>query len=173
VFGRHDDVIKQDQQRDAKVLFPPSAVSALTDTPAENSETDRPGPTASSAPEQRLHRTSVDGFSAPTGNLDNPMSYTRRAVVADSNDDNVTPSNPPEPDMQPIELSNEGAENATYMNHLTSANNLDDDGIGCSLHGRRRADGRPAKPDLCSEWPPKNQGLHPGCVFAPRRRRPA
>jgi hypothetical protein len=48
---------------------------------------------------------------------------------------------------------------------------LDDDGIGCSLHGRERADGRPAKPDLCSEWPPKNKGLHPGCVFAPRRRR--
>src|SRR5918995_1358108 len=48
---------------------------------------------------------------------------------------------------------------------------LDDDGIGCSLHGRVRADGRPAKPDLCSDWPPKNKGLHPGCVFAPRRRR--
>lgn len=48
---------------------------------------------------------------------------------------------------------------------------LDDDGIGCTLHGRVRADGRPAKPDLCSEWPPKNKGLHPGCVFAPRARR--
>ena len=48
---------------------------------------------------------------------------------------------------------------------------LDDDGIGCTLHGRVRADGRPAKPDLCSDWPPKNKGLHPGCVFAPRRRR--
>ena len=48
---------------------------------------------------------------------------------------------------------------------------LDDDGVGCSLHGRKRADGRPAKPDLCSDWPPKNKGLHPGCVFAPRRRR--
>ena len=47
---------------------------------------------------------------------------------------------------------------------------LDDDGIGCSLHGRVRADGRPAKPDLCSEWPPKNKGLHPGCVFGPRTR---
>jgi hypothetical protein len=45
---------------------------------------------------------------------------------------------------------------------------LDDDGIGCSLHGRRRSDGRPAKPDLCSEWPPKKQTLHPGCVFAGR-----
>jgi hypothetical protein len=45
---------------------------------------------------------------------------------------------------------------------------LDDDGIGCSLHGRYRPDGRPAKPDLCSEWPEKKRGLHPGCVFARR-----
>lgn len=56
---------------------------------------------------------------------------------------------------------------------ISACSFLDDDGIGCSLHGRRRPDGRPAKPDLCSEWPPKNQGLHPGCVFAPRRRRQA
>lgn len=50
---------------------------------------------------------------------------------------------------------------------------LDDDGIACTLHGRSRADGRPAKPDLCSDWPPKNKGLHPGCVFALRSRRRA
>lgn len=37
----------------------------------------------------------------------------------------------------------------------------------CSLHGRTREDGRPAKPDLCSDWPPKGKGLHPGCVFGP------
>ncbi len=49
---------------------------------------------------------------------------------------------------------------------------LDDDSIGCTLHGRRRADGRPAKPDLCSEWPPRKQSLHPGCVFAHRGMRP-
>jgi hypothetical protein len=48
---------------------------------------------------------------------------------------------------------------------------LEDDGVACSLHGRLRADGRPAKPDLCTEWPPKNRGLHPGCVFGPRSRR--
>ena len=48
---------------------------------------------------------------------------------------------------------------------ISACGYLDDDGIGCSLHGRRRADGRPAKPDLCSEWPPKKQDLHPGCVF--------
>ena len=54
---------------------------------------------------------------------------------------------------------------------ISACRYLDDDGIGCSLHGRVRADGRPAKPDLCSDWPPKNKGLHPGCVFAPRHRR--
>lgn len=50
---------------------------------------------------------------------------------------------------------------------------LGPDGVACSLHGRHRADGRTAKPDLCFEWPPKNRGLHPGCVFGPRRRRSA
>lgn len=47
---------------------------------------------------------------------------------------------------------------------------LGDDGVACSLHGRHRPDGRTAKPDLCFEWPPKNRGLHPGCVFRGRRR---
>jgi hypothetical protein len=54
---------------------------------------------------------------------------------------------------------------------ISACGYLDSDGIACTLHGRVRGDGRPAKPDLCSEWPPKNRGLHPGCVFAPRRRR--
>lgn len=53
---------------------------------------------------------------------------------------------------------------------ISACGYLDDDGIGCSLHGRLRADGRPAKPDLCSEWPEKKRGLHPGCVFGPRQR---
>ena len=52
---------------------------------------------------------------------------------------------------------------------ISACGYLGADGVACTLHGRQRADGRPAKPDLCSEWPPKNQGLHPGCVF---RRRP-
>jgi hypothetical protein len=42
---------------------------------------------------------------------------------------------------------------------------LDEAGGGCTLHGRTRADGRTAKPDLCFDWPPKGKGLHPGCVF--------
>jgi hypothetical protein len=54
---------------------------------------------------------------------------------------------------------------------ISACGYLDDDGVSCSLHSRLRADGRPAKPDLCTEWPPKNQGLHPGCVFGPRRKR--
>ena len=52
---------------------------------------------------------------------------------------------------------------------ISACGYLDDDGIGCTLHGRRRADGRPAKPDLCSEWPQKK---HRGCTraaFSPRR----
>jgi hypothetical protein len=48
---------------------------------------------------------------------------------------------------------------------------LEQGGVNCTLHGRQRADGRPAKPDLCSEWPPKDPVLHPGCVFAKRRRK--
>ena len=44
---------------------------------------------------------------------------------------------------------------------------LGDDRISCTLHGRHRADGRAAKPDLCSDWPPRGKGLHPGCVFGP------
>lgn len=44
---------------------------------------------------------------------------------------------------------------------------LEGDGVSCVLHGRTRADGRPAKPELCSEWPEGGETLHPGCVFAP------
>lgn len=42
---------------------------------------------------------------------------------------------------------------------------LDDAGRNCTLHGRTRDDGRPAKPDLCSEWPDDGKGLHPGCLW--------
>ena len=56
---------------------------------------------------------------------------------------------------------------------ISACGYLEADGVACSLHGRHRPDGRTAKPDLCFEWPPKNRGLHPGCVFGPRRRRRA
>ncbi len=54
---------------------------------------------------------------------------------------------------------------------ISACGYLGEDGVACSLHGRVRADGRPAKPQLCSDWPPKREQLHPGCVFAPRKRR--
>jgi hypothetical protein len=41
------------------------------------------------------------------------------------------------------------------------------DGISCVLHDRKRPDGRPAKPRVCSRWPdlgPDDVG-HPGCVL--------
>lgn len=39
----------------------------------------------------------------------------------------------------------------------------------CDLHGRTRADGRPAKPVMCSQWPETRAGLHEGCAFRNRR----
>lgn len=46
---------------------------------------------------------------------------------------------------------------------------LADDGVACTLHGRVRPNGRPAKPEICSEWPDFEDDDeytgHPGCVF--------
>ncbi len=52
---------------------------------------------------------------------------------------------------------------------ISACDYLGEDRVACTLHGRVRVDGRPAKPDLCSEWPHKGKGLHPGCVFKGRR----
>ncbi len=49
---------------------------------------------------------------------------------------------------------------------ISACGYLKDDGIHCALHGRKRSDGRPAKPDLCSQWPEDAETTHPGCVFA-------
>jgi hypothetical protein len=64
-----------------------------------------------------------------------------------------------------------GGEYSLEVEMISACGYLETDGVSCSLHGRHRADGRTAKPDLCFEWPPKNRGLHPGCVFGPKRRR--
>jgi hypothetical protein len=53
---------------------------------------------------------------------------------------------------------------------ISACGYLDRNRTSCMLHGRARTDGRPAKPDLCSDWPPKGEGLHPGCIFEHRRR---
>jgi hypothetical protein len=59
------------------------------------------------------------------------------------------------------------AEDAIEAEMISACGYLDDRGENCTLHGRQRPDRRPAKPDLCSEWPPKGKGLHPGCIFSP------
>jgi len=48
---------------------------------------------------------------------------------------------------------------------ISACSYLDEGGLNCSLHDRLRADGRPAKPDLCSQWPDDGKGAHPGCIF--------
>ncbi|HMU61834.1 MAG TPA: hypothetical protein PKA66_08635 [Gemmatimonadales bacterium] len=48
---------------------------------------------------------------------------------------------------------------------ISACGYLGEDGVACTLHGRRREDGRPAKPDLCSTWPEGGDLFHPGCVF--------
>jgi hypothetical protein len=54
---------------------------------------------------------------------------------------------------------------------ISACDYLEPGGVNCTLHGRVRADGRPAKPEMCSDWPPKRLTLHPGCVFAGRAQR--
>lgn len=51
---------------------------------------------------------------------------------------------------------------------ISACGYLAEDRIHCALHGRARPDGRPAKPDLCSEWPDGAEVTHPGCVFGER-----
>lgn len=54
---------------------------------------------------------------------------------------------------------------------ISACDYLEPETVNCSLHGRVRADGRSAKPDLCFHWPPKRKVLHFGCVFGPKARR--
>ena len=54
---------------------------------------------------------------------------------------------------------------------LSACGYLGGDAVSCTLHGRRRPGGQPAKPALCFKWPPKREILHFGCVFGPRNRR--
>lgn len=49
---------------------------------------------------------------------------------------------------------------------ISACGYLMEDGVHCGLHGRVRPDGRPAKPDLCSQWPEGGEITHPGCAFA-------
>lgn len=50
---------------------------------------------------------------------------------------------------------------------ISACGYLEDDGVACSLHGRKRSTGESAKPDLCHRWPHPTEAevLHTGCVF--------
>lgn len=61
-------------------------------------------------------------------------------------------------------VSRESAD-ALEAEMISACGFLDQEGSNCTLHGRERPDGRPAKPDLCSTWPDDGRGLHPGCIF--------
>ena len=50
---------------------------------------------------------------------------------------------------------------------ISACSYLDSGGVLCSLHGRRRPDGRTAKPDLCFKWPSPGDQYHRDCVFKP------
>lgn len=54
---------------------------------------------------------------------------------------------------------------ALAVEMISACGYLDDAAENCTLHGRTRPDGRPAKPDLCSHWPDDEKGLHPGCLW--------
>lgn len=54
---------------------------------------------------------------------------------------------------------------------ITACGYLEPGGVACTLHGRNRANGDPAKPQLCYDWPPKRGTIHPGCVFRGRGKR--
>ncbi|HEX9582442.1 MAG TPA: hypothetical protein VF970_15160 [Gemmatimonadales bacterium] len=48
---------------------------------------------------------------------------------------------------------------------ISACGYLEPDGVSCTLHGRVRPDGEPAKPFVCREWPEPGTGQagHPGC----------
>lgn len=48
---------------------------------------------------------------------------------------------------------------------ISACGYLEEGGVLCTLHGRTRPDGRPAKPGLCSKWPKGQEARHPGCAF--------
>lgn len=153
MFGHRDDVIRQDQKRDADVPLPDDAFDLLTNPPAQNSQTDNPQP-ASSTPQYNgsqsknppLLATSVDGFSAPAANLTDPMNYSvtpaspSSYAAAPANDDSQSDfsqqdesrhnpevdSDHPEIAMEPIELSHNETEHDDYLNNLTETPSVDE-----------------------------------------------
>ncbi len=51
---------------------------------------------------------------------------------------------------------------------ISACGYLENGSVNCTLHGRQRPNGRPAKPSICSEWPDdldEDETGHPGCVL--------
>jgi hypothetical protein len=48
---------------------------------------------------------------------------------------------------------------------ISACGYLGTDGVSCSLHDRRRRDGRTAKPDLCYQWPEGSEVFHRDCAL--------
>jgi hypothetical protein len=51
---------------------------------------------------------------------------------------------------------------------ISACGYLENGSVDCTLHGRLRSNGRPAKPSICSEWPEEldeDETGHPGCVL--------
>lgn len=118
MFGHQDDIITQDQKRDANVTIPESALDALTGAPASGSTTDSPvvtpspqddssasQPIPSSAPSAPgLAPTSIDGFTAPNEKLSSPFSYMQNNSSDDSDDTTAASSTPTEDTQEQAEV---------------------------------------------------------------------
>ena len=51
---------------------------------------------------------------------------------------------------------------------ISACGYLEDGTVNCTLHGRLRPNGRPAKPSICTDWPDEldeDETGHPGCVL--------
>ena len=95
MFGHQDDIITQDQKRDADVTIPESALDALTAPPQSGSSTDSPvtpvstndaAATTVAPTAPGLAPTSIDGFTAPNAQLTSPFSYMQNNRSDDTDD---------------------------------------------------------------------------------------
>lgn len=129
MFGRQDDVIRQDQKRDADVALPDSALDLLTaqnDSDAvstDNPQAATPPPTAPPTDLPAVNGTAIDGISSPrTNSLASPFDLAeahRRAQESNKSTSTEAPDNPEssqqnnslegsdvlEPQVEPEELS--------------------------------------------------------------------
>lgn len=104
VFGRQDDVIRQDQKRTADVQLPDDAFAVLTAAaPNDSASTDNPAAeelVAQPQPSNQPSRPSIDGISGgPTNSLASPfdlMEAHKRAIEKTSEPQQSTPAAAPE-----------------------------------------------------------------------------